>query len=180
MPKINLEDDNVVDVEITVLEMDAPLDDADYYILRGLYYLGKKFKDEEGFWINPGDISKWIEANRCPPITPRDIGIKMKKLGFSIEKRLGQGKFRYVRRERLLDLIEMYNSGRSDMSLSNYTAVKREVFECYLNGGDIDELGLDIELVKKASREFMSIDEEDAKKWLDGDDENAETDNKTA
>lgn len=172
MPKIDTEnDDDVVDVEITVLEMDAPMEDADYHLFRGLFYLGKKFKDEEGFWIMPGDISKWLEANRCPPITPREIGSKMKKMGFTVDKRLGDGKFRYVRRDKLSELIEMYNAGKSTTLLSNYDSIKREVFECYLNDDDIDELGLDLEMVKKASREFMSMNEEDAKRWLEGDDE---------
>ncbi len=92
----------------------------------------------------------------------------MKKLGFSVMKRRGGGKFRYVQRDKLSELIEMYNTGKSMAILSNYDSIKREVYECYLNDGDIDALGLDPEMVKKASREFMSMDEEDAKGWLDG------------
>lgn len=172
MPKIDTEnDDGIVDIEITVLEMSAPIEDADYHLLRGLFYLGKKFKDEKGFWINPGDVSRWLEANRCPPVTPKDIGDDMKKLGFSVMKRRGEGKYRYVQRDKLSELIDMYNTGKSMALLSNYDSIKREVFGCYLNDGDIDELGLDPEMVKKASREFMSMDEEDAKKWLNGEEE---------
>lgn len=159
--------EETVDVEIDVMEMDSPLEDVDYHILRALFHIGTKFRSADGFWIPASSTAKWLKANNYS-MKSIDIGKRMKALGFTLIKRLGEAKYRWVNRKKLMALIKNYNDvGISMEAMTNsYEEIKLAVFECLLTDGDISELEFDIETIKKAVREFNALEREDAEGWV--------------
>ncbi len=151
--------------------MAAPLEDADYHILRALWHLGRKFTEEDGFWIQTGDVAKWLEANKCfeKPMSANDVGKNMVKMRFKTKRRIGKGIFRWISRKKLMNLIEEFNDTGDikEIEEQQATMIKLEVFKTLLDGGDLDELTYEVSLIQKAVKEFNALTFDDAKRWVE-------------
>lgn len=167
--KVDLER-KIKDVDVGLLDEPGPQDDEISNILLALFHIGQNSSDPKGFWIRAQQINEWLNANGID-IKLVIIGqIMFRDLGFNLDKRLADGKYRWVQREKLGGLISKFNDGNTvvQVSGSHYDAVKRQVFNEYLSGGDVSELDCDMVLVQKASQEFTAMGNGKAQAWLDG------------
>jgi hypothetical protein len=176
---IDLSPDGVKKVEIEPIDEPSPDDEVIIHTLRALYFIGQELPGKTGFWTKAGDIVKWLEANGIKdeegePYTTQRVGLVLRtELGFTKSKRVGPGKIRWIKRDRLMGLIEKYNNDEdrevADTAIeAGYEKIKREVFELLLRDGDVQELKYDLRQVKKAMQEYVKMGEKKAKEWLEG------------
>lgn len=169
--KINL-DNNVKNVDIGLLDRSGPDDELIGQVLVALHHIGKQSTDPSGFWIRAGQIVAWLKANNYPTDSLAVGHTLSKQLKLKITKKMADGIFHWINREDLQKKIDAFNGGETDASAvkgSGYEKIKRDVFEAILNEEDPTELEYDEEAIAKASKEFIEMGEEDAQKWLEGD-----------
>lgn len=164
----------VKDVPMEFLDQRAPKEQIESDVLFALYHIGRQSKRSDGFWISGGQICSWLEGNgMLGDITPRGVGWAITHLGFEGKHRYEDGMYRWIDRKLLMKLIEMNKQG-SSVSTKNeefMDDVKRLVFKAYLEDKmpeEIEELsGVDPHLITEATKAFIALDEEDARKWLE-------------
>lgn len=168
-------DEEIDDVDVgELLNEPAPEIEIKSQVLRALYHIGKKASDPIGFWIAPAQILKWLEAVGIEVQANKKeskIGYTLKDFGFKTVKKHSDHNYRWIDRTLLMGLIKKVNNGDTEKVYSNslYTDIKRAVIKASLAGEDVSalDLGCDIELVQKASMEFLEMEEDEARAWLD-------------
>ena len=170
MTKLDL-DKKINDIKIDLWGEAAPQEEMEIQTILALHHISKQSRRPDGFWVSSGKICQWLLANGIE-IKPVAIGHILKRIGFKIHKRKGDGIHRWIEKKTLLSIIEARESVEVSIGMDKdlYRSVKQKIFSGVLEGKTIEEIdGLESvssDLIDGVMREYFECGEDDARKYI--------------
>ena len=140
-------------------------------ILTALYYLWKEAGQEDLFWVSATQINSWILKNEKRDYNVNKIGRYLKAIGFAVKRKLPTGKYRLIKHDRLMKIIEAFNQEDAEFKKlqeqhQNYEDIKCALFQKLLDGKDITKEPYAPEILQKIGQEFIALGESRVKGWV--------------